>query len=215
MEGDGPTGSMVIPEFYALKLHLAARADQMMIGDGLLPMVASMQARVDKYFEEALQCDTTVMASLLNPHFRLRFYEHAFGKDHHYTKRAKKLFMEKFDQRKKEMGPSLQTNKCSSAASTKVNASKTTTNTVFQLFKAQEPEIQHDEINAYLKGANPMAASEDARDSKSVLPWWKVCPFFYFNCSLFTQIVHFHYFLVFCRCMVAHSLFLQHQLATI
>lgn len=69
LEGDGPTGAMVIPEFYALKTHLDERAEQLHVGDALLPMVASMQARVNRYFEEALQCNTTVMASLLNPHF--------------------------------------------------------------------------------------------------------------------------------------------------
>lgn len=69
MEGDGPTGSMVIPEFYALKAHLANRAKDLSIGDALLPMIMSMQACVDKYLQEALRCDTTVMASLLNPFF--------------------------------------------------------------------------------------------------------------------------------------------------
>lgn len=69
MEGDGPTGCLVIPEFYALKVHLASQVEELSLGDALLPMIRSMQARVDKYFDEALQCDTTVMATLLNPFF--------------------------------------------------------------------------------------------------------------------------------------------------
>lgn len=69
MEGDGPTGLMIIPDFYALKAHLANWVKDFAMGDALVPLIMTMQARVDKYLEEALKCNTTVMESLHNPFF--------------------------------------------------------------------------------------------------------------------------------------------------
>lgn len=103
MEGDGPTGCMVIPKFYALKVHLASRAEELVLGDALYPMIQSMQARIDKYLDEALQCNTTVMASLLNPFFRLQFYKRAFGVQNEATIWARKLLEDEFGKRKKEV----------------------------------------------------------------------------------------------------------------
>ncbi|KAH9808065.1 hypothetical protein DFH28DRAFT_911286, partial [Melampsora americana] len=84
MKGEGPTGCMVIPEFYALKVHLASRAAEL---------------------------------SLAPP---------------------------------------------------------PTSDSVFSLFKAQEPEVELDEIAAYLKGTYPMSQTDNAREPTAVLPWWKV-----------------------------------------
>lgn len=55
MEGDGPTGSMVISKFYELKVHLANRAKDLQMGDALLPMIMFMQACVNIYIKDALQ----------------------------------------------------------------------------------------------------------------------------------------------------------------
>jgi hypothetical protein len=133
-----------------------------------------MQVRVDKYFDEALQCDTTVMATLLNPFFRLQFFEQAFGLEHEVTQRARKLLQNKFDTRKTNLAfttPPTQTQQPKTVPKTSNQAG---TGNLFQLFKANDPEVESNEIAAYLKGTHPMAAKDDARKTKAVLPWWRV-----------------------------------------
>ncbi|EGF97432.1 uncharacterized protein MELLADRAFT_69998 [Melampsora larici-populina 98AG31] len=83
MEGDGPTGCLVIPEFYALKFHLASRVEELSLVPGNL----------------------------------------------------------------------------------------------FQLFKSHDPEVESNEIAAYLKATHPMASNDDARKTKAVLPWWRIYAF--------------------------------------
>lgn len=175
MEGDGPTGCLVIPEFYALKVHLASRVEELTLGDALLPMIRSMQTRVDKYFDEALQCNTTVMATLLNPFFRLQFFEQAFGLEHNTTSRARKLLHDKFDARKSKLAltappPPIQT----PPEQVPKTSNMTGPGNLFQLFKPNDPKVEANEIAAYLKGTHPMSAKDDARKTKAVLPWWRV-----------------------------------------
>ncbi|KAH9816564.1 hypothetical protein DFH28DRAFT_891283 [Melampsora americana] len=176
MEGVGPTGSMVISEFYALKAHLDRQAKELQMGEALLPMIRSMQAHVNKYLEEAMNCDTPVMASMLNPFFRLQIFEQGFGPEHRYTIRARNLFQAKFDKRKKEVNSTSSSNEVEAQGSTPnmSQPSKSVLDSVFQLFKTQDPQVARDEVAAYLKGAHPMAASDNARECKAVLPWWSV-----------------------------------------
>lgn len=173
MEGDGPTGCLVIPEFYALKVHLASQVEELSLGDALLPMIRSMQARVDKYFDEALQCDTTVMATLLNPFFWLQFFEQAFGLEHKITRQARKLLQDKFNARKTKQAltaPPVQTQ----PKQVPNKSNKTGPGNLFQLFKAHDPKAESNKIAAYLKGTHPMASNDDARKTEAVLPWWRV-----------------------------------------
>ncbi|KAH9808517.1 hypothetical protein DFH28DRAFT_824121, partial [Melampsora americana] len=44
---------------------------------------------------------------------------------------------------------------------------------LFQLFKAEEPEVEANEIASYLKGTHPMSVKDNARQTKAVLPWWR------------------------------------------
>ncbi|KAH9806873.1 hypothetical protein DFH28DRAFT_918799 [Melampsora americana] len=176
MEGDGPTGCLVIPEFYALKVHLEARVEELSLGDALLPFVRSMQARVDRYFNEALQCNTTVMATILNPFFRLQFFERAFGQEHEITTRARKLLQDQFDLR--QTNPNVtQPQPDPTAQSGQLNQAGPAN--LFQLFKAEEPKVEANEIASYLKGTHPMSVKDNARQTKAVLPWWRVCPLFH------------------------------------
>ncbi|EGG11936.1 uncharacterized protein MELLADRAFT_101759 [Melampsora larici-populina 98AG31] len=54
------------------------------------------------------------------------------------------------------------------------NSSNSGVKSVFNLFKSQDPEVARDEVTSYLKGTHPMAASDNARDCKAVLPWWSI-----------------------------------------
>lgn len=113
-------------------------------------MVRSMQAQVDKYFEEVLQCDTTVMATLLNPFFWLQFFEQDFGLDHKVTSRARKLLQHKFDTCKSTLALTIPIQTQLKCVPTE-KSDKAGPSNLFQLFKAQDPEVESNEIAAYLK----------------------------------------------------------------
>ncbi|KAH9810967.1 hypothetical protein DFH28DRAFT_901500 [Melampsora americana] len=63
MEGDGPTGSTVISEFYALKVHLANQASKLQLGDTILPMIISVQAQVNLLENKFNQTRTELKSS--------------------------------------------------------------------------------------------------------------------------------------------------------
>lgn len=109
-----------------------------------------MQAQVDKYFEEVLQCDTTVMATLLNPFFWLQFFEQDFGLDHKVTSRARKLLQHKFDTCKSTLALTIPIQTQLKCVPTE-KSDKAGPSNLFQLFKAQDPEVESNEIAAYLK----------------------------------------------------------------
>ncbi|EGG10002.1 uncharacterized protein MELLADRAFT_60767 [Melampsora larici-populina 98AG31] len=126
MEGNGPTGSMVIAKFYALKAHLDSRAKELSMGEALLPMISSMQSQ-------------------------------------------------KFKKRKKEHNSITNANEITVVSDPATsNSSNSGVKSVFDLFKSQDPEVARDKVTSYLKGTHPMAASDNARDCKAVLPWWSL-----------------------------------------
>ncbi|EGG07151.1 uncharacterized protein MELLADRAFT_106176 [Melampsora larici-populina 98AG31] len=149
MEGNGPTGLMVIPEFYALKLHLANWVKDLQVGNALLPMIVLMQDR---------------------------FYEQAFGPHHFHTIRAGMLLQEKFTKRQKEIGSPQATEipAATSDSNSTTSAKASSDVNIFQLFKAQEPQAQVDEMADYLQGTHPMLAKDDTRECKAIIPWWSI-----------------------------------------
>ncbi|EGF97927.1 uncharacterized protein MELLADRAFT_113973 [Melampsora larici-populina 98AG31] len=104
-----------------------------------------------------------------------KFYEQAFGPQHPHTIRAGTLLQEKFAQRQKTIGSPQTDVPASTSDSNSTTSAKTSSDVnVFQLFKAQEPQAQVDEMAAYLKGTHPMSAKDDARECNAILPWWSV-----------------------------------------
>lgn len=79
MEGDGPTGCMVIPQYVELRTSLDKKIEPLSTTDAIYPMLAKMREKTNEYMNEALQCETLVMATLLHPFFRLKFFAKHFG----------------------------------------------------------------------------------------------------------------------------------------
>lgn len=80
MAGNMPTGAMVIPQYVDLRATLQAREHKMSHGYALYPMLAAMISKLQVYLDEALACETLVMATILHPAFRLQFFERHFEK---------------------------------------------------------------------------------------------------------------------------------------
>lgn len=178
MEGDAPLGCIVISEYHGLMTTLTARRDALSIGDALLPMVTRMQASLAIYFTDSLKCSTTVMAALLNPHFRLGFFEWAFGKTSPHTIRASELMTSKFNQRQTELA-ALQDPTQDQTSNSQPNGSQPSQTNVsgngsFSLYKKQASAVEENGLESYYKGSDPVDSDASAKDTKTVLAWWKV-----------------------------------------
>lgn len=153
-------------------------------------MISSMLVQVNKYFKEALDCDPLVMASLLNPHFRIGLFNHAFGDASPQVQYATDLIRKHFEQRKGSVVP-LSNQENDSASSIAGAAPK---RGIFSLYKSATAIIPKDEIAAYFAGQDPMSSEDNPHDPNTALLWWKVS-FFFFSlipiCSTLTDcIIH-------------------------
>ncbi|POV95465.1 hypothetical protein PSTT_16236 [Puccinia striiformis] len=100
MEGDGPTGALVLPKYYMLKETLIEKENDCSLDDPLHPMFQKMIKKLNVYFDEALNCETLVMATLLHPAFRLVAFEKYFPKK---KDAAEKILNKHFQERKNEL----------------------------------------------------------------------------------------------------------------
>lgn len=79
LEGDGPTGCMVIPQYVELHSTLEKKIAPLSTSDAIYPMLAKMKEKTNEYLNEALGCETLVMATVLHPFFCLKFFVKWFG----------------------------------------------------------------------------------------------------------------------------------------
>ncbi|KAH9808411.1 hypothetical protein DFH28DRAFT_909786 [Melampsora americana] len=69
MEGDGPTGCMVIPQYLKLRNSLEKKIEPLSTSDAIYPMLAKIKETTIEYMNKALACKTLVMATILHPFF--------------------------------------------------------------------------------------------------------------------------------------------------
>ena len=72
MEGDGPTGALVFPEYFNLKRSIEKKETNSIMTDPLHPMFFKRLQKIKTYMNEALECETLVMATILHPAFRYK-----------------------------------------------------------------------------------------------------------------------------------------------
>ncbi|KAA1070215.1 hypothetical protein PGT21_004164 [Puccinia graminis f. sp. tritici] len=96
MEGDSATGTHVIPKYLELKENLDEKIKTSTESDSLYPMYQAMFKRVDKYLDEAMQCETLVLATMMHPCFRLHLFELVFGANSPEVTNSLKLLKRKY-----------------------------------------------------------------------------------------------------------------------
>jgi hypothetical protein len=69
MEGDGPTGAFVLPNYYQTISNLKKKEAGCSRGHPFHPMYIKMIEKLEIYQEEALKCETLVIATILHPTF--------------------------------------------------------------------------------------------------------------------------------------------------
>ena len=83
-EANDPTGSKFLHAYHKLHSFLSQKKFEYQHKPDIQFMVNKMLLKVEPYIEEALECETTVMATILNPRFRLAFFKQNYCS--HFTK---------------------------------------------------------------------------------------------------------------------------------
>lgn len=180
MEGDAPTGCMVIAEYIEIEKSLQARVQKLDIVDAMYPMLAAMLQKTQEILQEALSCDTLIMACILHPAFRLRFFHTFFGPTSAISIRAEALFNQHFQKYQasalanKDKSPNTP-----STTQTELNIKNLPQPSIFSVYNdihEEEATTNDNQLRDYLGARDRMKAPEyDMRDPKSALAWWKVC----------------------------------------
>lgn len=77
MEGDHPSGARVLSEYRRLERSLQKMEEETHY-QSLHKMIGVMLRKLAVYQKEALNCDTLVLATVLNPSKRMKFFEHYY-----------------------------------------------------------------------------------------------------------------------------------------
>lgn len=167
MEGDGPTGCMVLRKYYQLRKNLKKKMSKSNKSDTLYPMYLAMSTSVDKYLSEALECETIILATVLHPSWRTNFFATAFGSDSDEFKIATNLLQTCFARRKLK----LQVSQHDSPVE-QVNQDDSDDD-AFNLKRKKKVQTVQDELSRWIE-ADDAPDEEVALDPKKALLWWKV-----------------------------------------
>lgn len=178
MEGNEPTGCMVIPQYVELRNTLSAKIDALRATNAMYPMLAKMKQKTQKYLDEALSCQTLVMETLLHPFFRLTFFKKWFGATLTITIKAESDLRLLYHEYKIDnptstcipVRPSKDTSSAAGASSPKVGIfaadSKEDSNT---------EEVLDTQVEDILRMGHKMSPSEyNVTDPHAALEWWGV-----------------------------------------
>lgn len=175
MEGDGPTGSMVIREYLKLRTRLESKLLKASTTSPMYPMHYAMLTRVKKYLTEATSSHALLMATMLHPSWRASFFNAGFGTRSPITVKANTLLQDAFhtlqSQLERGRSPSY------SAVQSQANLSGIELNDevydpMLHLHDAQKGNCTTGELAEYQLGRD--APSEDvARDPRLALKWWQ------------------------------------------
>lgn len=147
MEGNGPTGAMLIPHYIELQAKL--KVWEQNSSDALYPMIAAMITKAQGYLDEALACETLVMATLLHPDFRINFFEKISSTYINADSTFNRLFKEYQVQSTQKKGPTLQSEDQGSVSRPSISA-------MFDVYsdnEANDEDLGNDsQVKDYLRG---------------------------------------------------------------
>ncbi|KAI9610408.1 hypothetical protein H4Q26_006547 [Puccinia striiformis f. sp. tritici PST-130] len=139
----------------------------------LYPMYNAMLKKVERYLDEAVRCETLVMATIMHPCYRVHLFELGYGVESNEASDALKLLKRHFDLVKlstkvPEINPDpdvIEIAKPPPVQSSSILGRLTSRMT-------QQPTAQEDEIEAYLK-ADIHFSADDLDHKTTPLKWWK------------------------------------------
>ncbi|KAA1115798.1 hypothetical protein PGTUg99_032546 [Puccinia graminis f. sp. tritici] len=99
MEGDHSSGCLLISEYQYIKEFLTEKIESSSEPE-FKKMLEQMLAKTNTYLNEALRCDVILIATALNPSFRLSIFKFSFPSHHNHTQN---LLESLFNTRKAEI----------------------------------------------------------------------------------------------------------------
>ncbi|KAH9808523.1 hypothetical protein DFH28DRAFT_909256 [Melampsora americana] len=174
-EENSPNGSIVLPEYSIMLDSLKKRQASLEKDDPLYPMIAEMVIWMEKYWNEALKCESLVFATILNPLFRHRFFEATFGPQDPKAVENLAAFTSAFNNRKTEH-LDLDSQRSSQNKQPTSSSLTSAVSSVYQLFTHNPQAEREGELKRYLKGDHPLlpVLKDGAIDPDCILKWWKV-----------------------------------------
>ncbi|KNF01109.1 hypothetical protein PSTG_05738 [Puccinia striiformis f. sp. tritici PST-78] len=179
MEGDSATCTHVIPKYLELKENLTGKIESSEESELLYPMYHAMLKRVNKYLDEAMRCDTLILATILHPCYRMHLFELGFGVDSTEVKDSLKLLRRvyRYTEMQEKKKASLKTPiDPDVGVIEKPVKPPTAGNSLMSRLASRmkvQPTAEANEIEAYLKA--DLLFKDDAIDHKTTpLLWWKV-----------------------------------------
>lgn len=160
MEGDGPTAGSVLFQYSTLIGFLTNMRNETP-HPAISKMIATIIDQLRLYQTESLHCDPVILATILNPHFRLSFLSSKYPT---YTVKAKQLFRQAVSSLKGEDDEHAEETQDVSPASPKIR-DPFEENGAFEAGSSLQLS-DDEEIDQYLSGKFPC--------NGDILEWWRV-----------------------------------------
>lgn len=160
MEGDGPTAGSVLFQ-YSTILSMLTSMKKSTLHQALSDMITTMIVHLREYQKEALHCHPIVLATILNPKFRLEFFNNRYPE---YSVRAEDLFRKTFSEYEEPESDIVNLNvEPDAQVSQDIDPFEETN--VFAASSAV-PLSSNEELEQYLSGKYPCEGD--------ILSWWRV-----------------------------------------
>ena len=142
----------------------------------LYPMISAMIKKTDGILQEALGCETLVMATILNPAFRLRFFSKHFGPTSSKFQEAEAVLDKNFDFYL-ESFPTKPKSSNHYPSFRRVESGTSRWEFFSEVFSDHEEDDMgaDKQLQDYFQGVIKMKAPEyDCEDPAAALLWWQV-----------------------------------------
>lgn len=161
VEGNGPTGCILLQEYKRVISELNAHQAESYCFPSLNRAIDVMVKWLNEYKDEAADCDAIVLATVLNPRFRVKFFDiHYHGEAYRAQQLIDKAYQDILD----------------------VSAVQDSTASPDDEHEDEEPDAfdvfaqstshstkASSELEDYLSGSHPIGKNQ------TPLEWWKVC----------------------------------------
>ncbi|KAI9628782.1 hypothetical protein KEM48_011379 [Puccinia striiformis f. sp. tritici PST-130] len=176
MKGNHSSGAHVIPKYLELKEELEDKKHAAVESDALYPMWCAMLKRTEKYLDEAMACDSLILATLVHPCFRLSLFTLVFGQGSDEYDRCNSLITQEFARFKDK----ITTQAAGLGKSTPEAKQKETTGADSKglmarlaLLNKKKPSAQEHELQSFLT-ADLAFKADDIKDPDFPLKLWKI-----------------------------------------
>ncbi|OAV91779.1 hypothetical protein PTTG_27879 [Puccinia triticina 1-1 BBBD Race 1] len=166
MEGDGPTGCQVLPQYFQTIATLKKKQQACLKEDALYPMYSKMIAKLTQYQNEALECETLVMATILHPSYCLKLIEVCWPDKARNTR----SLLEKHFITRKDLLAEKERHLLNKSGVLDPNPVEE--ESIFDQFDAPSADVESKELEIYLQKLDPPTFK--SKDGSKTLVWWNV-----------------------------------------